>query len=212
MRWLNQNRQISELNNSLGSLKTANFESFLDSARQRFQGYSVLYRHYGNRTFLKAKLATRIKQQKWLETVLKIMTWDGTKAVGFGDGSKFSGFKGLGVGGPMAKIRRFAIKRGYSVTLVNEDYTSKNSCCCNTVVKQAKKNKNGSEFWTNLVRGHSICQRCGRSWNRDVNAAINIWKLFHDFVRGIPRESRFCRRGHRYNKNAENAGCALDAR
>ena len=47
------------------------------------------------------------------------------------------------------------------------------------------------------MRRHGLtrCDRCQRLWNRDVNAACNIWKLAHCALVGNPRPDYLSRAG-----------------
>ena len=43
--------------------------------------------------------------------------------------------------------------------------------------------------------GLTRCDRCQRLWNRDVNGALNIWKIAHGALVGRPRPGYLSRAG-----------------
>ena len=52
----------------------------------------------------------------------------------------------------------------------------------------------GPESYSVRLCRNTECHRT--LWNRDVNAAVNILKLFLDWVEGRPKPPEFCRDAH----------------
>lgn len=171
------------------TMKTTSLEAMCKAVRVRCKFYDVLYAHYSNRQFLKLKMEARMAEQKAIDTMLNWVTYGKTKALGIGDGSKTTGFRGTSPGGPTKKIKRYAIKSGYEIVLVNEWGTSKMSACCRGhEMKPMKRRVATGE--TEEIHGLRICKKCGRTWDRDVSAALNIFDAFYEeMVLGGPRPS-----------------------
>ena len=167
---------------STTSLKTANFEAVLAGLHLRLRVYDVLRAFYNNTQYQKLKVEARIAAQKTDDRLLDFISHDRTKVIGFGDGSKMTGFRGLSPGGPMKKLKRMAVKKGYSITMVNEAYTSKRASCCRgedlRPMKRPTRDQDGV-MRVKDVHGLRTCPKCKRTWNRDFTAAINIWDIFY---------------------------------
>ncbi len=153
---------IQNIENELGSLRTASYPKLIEAVQNRWQHFVQLYANYSKPSFLKAKARARMFKQRAEDKVINLITWEGKKAVGFGDGSRFSGLRGLSSGAPMARIRRKALKKRNSITLVDEFRTSKLGCCCNVRVTHPKKRRYGPATNDNTRNGVSICTRCDK--------------------------------------------------
>jgi hypothetical protein len=46
--------------------------------------------------------------------------------------------------------------------------------------------------YPNKIHGITICNKCGKTWCRDKNAAINIWTIAMVQIRGKPRPAHLC--------------------
>src|SRR6185503_19538326 len=114
----------------LPSLKVASVDALILALEPRIEHYDQLYSIYANRQVAKRKFFARTKTESAMDTMINAMSSNGEREIGWGDCSKTSGFRGLTPGGPVKKIRRRAVARGASVTLVNEHRTSKSSLCC----------------------------------------------------------------------------------
>ena len=79
-------------------------------------------------------------------------------------------------------------KAGYGVYLVDEFRTS---CRCSACGGECKIRvcENPRPFRTGSVLRHGLvsCETCSRLWNRDTNAASNIWKIAKSAIRGEAR-------------------------
>ena len=100
------------------------------------------------------------------------------------------------------------LNAGFLVYLIDEFLTSKKCCVCQGVGKvginenfRKCPNPNPTlNHWTGERRkvierwGLVRCTKCGRLWNRDVNAATNIWMIAYCEIHGQPRPRHLCRR------------------
>jgi transposase len=175
------------------SLKTPEWETLAHAIRTRSGIYPRLYQYYNNKQFLKLKAEARMAARKTIDSLIHWITWGGSKPIGWGDGSKNTGFRGTSPGGPLKKIRRHAVKKGYNVTLVNEYRTSKSSPCCvgHDMARMIGPKKDGSR---GPVHGVSICQGCGKTWDRDFAASVNIFDCFYNTQVNVGERPFYLRR------------------
>ena len=73
-------------------------------------------------------------------------------------------------------------RAGYHVYLINEFRTSKMCSNCSHADGQLEKFRdvvNPRPNRNNIIKRHGLlrCRRCWTMWNRDVNAANNMWKI-----------------------------------
>jgi hypothetical protein len=90
----------------------------------------------------------------------------------------------------MAKgFRTLFRKAGYGVYLVDEFRTSCRCSACSGECKTFRWCENPRPFRTGSVLRHGLvkCKTCSRLWNRDTNAASNIWKIAVSAIRGESR-------------------------
>jgi hypothetical protein len=80
-------------------------------------------------------------------------------------------------------------KAGYGVYLVDEFRTSCRCSACSGECKTFRWCENPRPFRTGSVLRHGLvkCKTCSRLWNRDTNAASNIWKIAASAIRGEER-------------------------
>ena len=85
-------------------------------------------------------------------------------------------------------------KAGYGVYLVDEFRTSCRCSACGGECKTFRVCENPRPYRTGSVLRHSVlrhglvsCVTCSRLWNRDTNAASNIWKIAKSAIRGEAR-------------------------
>ena len=79
-------------------------------------------------------------------------------------------------------MRKVFEKAGYNVYLIDEFRTSKQCSNCSNVDAQCEKFRqveNPRPWRDGKILRHGLvrCTTCWTMWNRDVNAAINIWKI-----------------------------------
>jgi hypothetical protein len=169
----------------------ANFQSFAAGVRARVGVYDELYKIYSNRQFQKYKFAARRATQRTMDGLLERISEGGVKALAWGDCSRTTGIRGTQPGGPVKKLRRHAVKKGYKVFMVNEAYTTKRSVCCPN--GDHPTNGNWRDNRGVKVHGILVCNDCGRLWNRDKVGSINIYDIAVAVVNNEPRPARFVR-------------------
>ena len=195
-RLLKRNKDVQVALNELAenTAKTHNFNDLCQAFRVRIDNYDLIYNCFANKQFMKLKAEARMAEQRTMDNLVNWISYGKTKAVGIGDCSRTHNFKGRSPSGPSKKIRRYFVKKGVNTTLVNEAYTSKRSCCCRgedlKPVKGKKKIKDKErknddldsaiEYKTVAIHGLRFCPRCGKTWDRDFSAAINIFDVFYN--------------------------------
>lgn len=172
---------------SANSLKTSNLQALRERILVHCHIYGTIYDVFSNHQYQKLKVTARMKEKRTIDEMIHWITWGGKKPLGIGDGSKTSGLKGTTPGGPIRKLRRHAIKRGYEWNLVKEHYTSKRSGCCAGADVKPMKNACGDD-----IHGVRICKRCGKTCDRDLNSGFQIFHIYYkDQVRGEGRPVQY---------------------
>lgn len=183
------------------SLKGSCLFNFKVAASQHVAIYDGTYAIWSRRRYLKVKFAARRHALAAFQVLADRISYDNTCAVGFGDCSKTTGFKGLSPGAPLGKFKRWMVKRNYNITEIDEFRTTKSSVCCpgsDTKSMRHGRPPDAADFgkphWTNTIHGILICTKCGTNWNRDKAASINIRDIFViQYVRHQQRPDRFSR-------------------
>ena len=132
-------------------------------------------------------------EQQAIDDILNWISYGKSKPVGIGDWSGKTGFRGVSPRAPIQKIKRHGIRCGYKLVSVKENYTSKMSSCCRGHAMKPSKGKDadGNEV---EIHGLRVCTHCGKTWNRDFNAAINIFDIFYNsMVKGQNRPPHLTR-------------------
>eukprot|EP00835_Amoeboradix_gromovi_P005662 NODE_556_length_6708_cov_0.674837.p3 type:complete len:135 gc:universal NODE_556_length_6708_cov_0.674837:5168-4764(-) len=85
----------------------------------------------------------------------------------------------------------FFRRAGYKVYLVDEFHTSCRCSACSEhgVCSKFRECDNPRPYREGRILRHGLvkCQTCSRLWNRDVNAASNIWKIASRAIQGLAR-------------------------
>ena len=170
--------------------KTVSASKLVDSYKYQIDHGGSTERAYFDSTmwFQKQKMKKYVKTQKALETVVeKVLGVKNKKTqrgiiVAYGDGDMSSNMRGVS---PLLSTAFYKkMKSSATVQLVSEFRTSKLCSCCEHELTK------GDSFRV-LRCNNSQCIRT--FWNRDINAAINILKLFlHSCSTGtrLPKFSR----------------------
>lgn len=189
--------ELHEIEAQIGSLHTGYLGRLLRAIIPRIQNFARCFQIWSQKHFLRAKAASRIKFNKARDNFLEKLTAKNTKSIGWGDGSRLNNIPGCSQGAPHAKIRRHAVRKGYSITFVDEYRTSITSCCCWARVEHPRlPNPVDPEHpnnWRNFDRSISICTACGLHIPRDINAAHNIFDIYWCKVNGLVRPEVFQR-------------------
>jgi hypothetical protein len=112
------------------------------------------------------------------ETVISIGDWAQKQNARFHEPVKGKGFRKL--------FRR----AGYKVYLVDEFNTSRRcSGCEDGICSTFRECDNPKPYRNGRILRHGLvkCNTCTRLWNRDTNAASNIWKIAREAIGGRPR-------------------------
>jgi hypothetical protein len=134
---------------------------------------------YMRRQIIEARLLLRFKKLFGgpEESIVAIGDFDQRKHRKFKEPVKGKGFRTL--------FR----KAGYGVYLVDEFRTSCRCSACGGECKTFRVCENPRPYRTGSVLRHGLvkCNTCSRLWNRDTNAASNIWKIAVRAIRGEAR-------------------------
>jgi transposase len=88
-------------------------------------------------------------------------------------------------------FRKLFRDAGYSVFLIDEYGTSKRCSACHQhgILEKFMEVENPRPWRSGKILCHGLlkCQQCKRIWNRDVNAATNIWRIGSEFLAGRNR-------------------------
>jgi len=187
------------------TLKTVDPVAFRRAIVARRDSYAALYAFQNNKRFKKLKFAMRQRTQRAIEQLVEYISWGGAAVCVIGDCAKTTGFRGCTPGGPVKRIKRLMVQKGLRVVEEKEAYSTKSSVCCHGAQNSCMKNghsvhdyKNGKFLETpakmpRKVHGILVCQRCKRTWNRDVVGAVNILDIYLARMNGQPRPERFTR-------------------
>jgi len=96
-------------------------------------------------------------------------------------------------------LRSMFRKHGFTILLVDEFRTSKMCSSCShegSVCEKFRWIDNPRPYRVGRILCHGLvkCNTCSRLWNRDVNAACNIWKIAHCAINGVERPLHLQRR------------------
>ena len=89
-------------------------------------------------------------------------------------------------------FRSLFTRAGYKAFLVDEYRTSRRCSACGDnigICSTFRMCDNPRPFRVGRIVRHGLvkCQTCSRLWNRDVNAASNIWKIATRAIHGLDR-------------------------
>jgi hypothetical protein len=136
---------------------------------------------YSRRQITEARMLSRFEKLfgSPQEAVICIGDWEQKQHRRFKEPVKGKGF------------RTFFRKAGYKVYLVDEFRTSCRCSACSEhgVCSTFRECDNPRPYRDGRILRHGLvkCSTCSRLWNRDVNAASNIWKIAQNAIRGLAR-------------------------
>jgi len=187
------------------TLKTTDPVAFRLAINARRNAYATLYTFYNNKRLKRLKFAMRKREQQTIEQLIDYISWGGEVVNVFGDCSKTTGFRSSTPGGPLKKIQRLMVKKGLRVVEEKEAYSTKSSVCCHGHLNKEMKCGQSPETFKKgkykgcpnkkprKVHGILVCQKCKRTWNRDVVGATNILDIYLARMEGHQRPERFTR-------------------
>ena len=194
---------------------------FNECVLARRDAYATLYAFQTNKRFKKLKFAMRQREDRAIEQLIDYISYGGTVVTAIGDCSKTTGFKSSTPGGPLKVIQRRMVKKGLPVVQVKEAYSTKSSICCHGHENKCMHNGIGPDAYKggkfkdspkkvpHKIHGILVCQKCKRTWNRDVVGAINILDIYLADMEGQSRPHRFT---HSYWKNQNLSDLQLQGR
>jgi transposase len=172
--------------------KTTDFERFKAYVAKKNKLNRRLAPFYNEYIFRKLKLGGYIRRQiteaRLLKRFEKLFGSGEETIIAIGDFEqrqhrKFKEpIKGKG-------FRTLFRKAGYNVYLVDEFRTSCRCSACHGECKTFRECENPRPFRSGSILRHGLvkCRTCSRLWNRDTNAASNIWKVAMSAIRGEER-------------------------
>jgi hypothetical protein len=202
-------QSIEDLERALShhNSKTLNLNNFLDYCRAKniYNQKAGPY-FYHDMKHRKRQFTSFIDKQKCdaklVKSIKKTFGKPKNCVIAWGDWNE-RGFRGY---------RRLLRKAGYSVFMVREFRTSLMCSECSHENAKCRKfrrvkyprpsknrnaNRNRQDRYAKVVcHGLLRCTTCKRLWNRDINAAINIWKTARNALDGNPRPPYLCRQPH----------------
>ena len=207
-------KETAQLVSSIPSSKVASLQSMEAHIRGYLSVLPQLLQHRAKKGFRSMRFLRYVGRQKAIEMVCDVVApKDRFVVVGFGNWNN----QGHGItrqcSGPIRDIR-MALKRRNNVCFKNiaENYTS---CRCSNCFERLINMKADSTLYKMVdgkrekevkrdTRVHKVLhcrnsvgsapsnERCGTTWNRDVNAAKNILLLLKKWISGQQRPEVFC--------------------
>lgn len=179
---------VLEAESSLPTLSTIQTSSLLDALAVHTSARPLLSRFYSDKWFLRQKFRSAILKEKVVSREAKRICPTKETVVAFGNAKFAATRRGLrpAVCGRIKKeLLRIA---GDRIADVDEFRTSKlcSHCRCTMFHSVKKQDPETGRFrpvhglfqCPNTRKG-GVCKEGRGTWNRDENAAINIWKVFH---------------------------------
>jgi hypothetical protein len=172
--------------------KTTDFAKFKAYIQKKNELNARLAPFYSAYIFRKLKLGSYMRRQiteaRLLARFKKLFGGPGETIVAIGDFEqrKHRKYKEPVKGKGFRTLFR---KAGYGVYLVDEFRTSCRCSACGGECKTFRVCENPRPYRTGSVLRHGLvkCKTCSRLWNRDTNAASNIWKIAVSAIRGEER-------------------------
>jgi transposase len=189
-------KQYREYLQSLPTLKTSNLVTFKQNVTAVLTVSDWLLQFCQNKPFRKWRFKRSIYDKKTLHTLCKRVVPDGKKTlVGFGDWSQQDGVIKKKPKAPVKKFRK-ELRNYATVVRIDEFRTSKTCSGCGH-----KEDMFHVKHWQRgycrregckkmgLFKSHEVvrCQNCMKSWQRDHNAARNMFTLLMCKVKGEER-------------------------
>ncbi|DBA74950.1 TPA: hypothetical protein ACH3X1_010296 [Trebouxia sp. C0004] len=199
--WLSQNCTLKAALEETPSAKVATVEMFTQHINYRMQHEVAALEHFGDRRHRQLRWRTFIKRQQAYSAICRSIS-AGSKdtVVAYGDASFSSSCCKGNPSTPTVSLRR---NLGYHCKVFDTDEfrTSRLCCACKTAmegmplpVTERGRRDHGPESYSVRLCRNTECHRT--LWNRDVNAAINILRLFLDWADGRAKPPEFCRDAH----------------
>ena len=207
-RW---NAETADLVASIPTDETASLWTFKLHAAAYLLCAPKLFRHRAAKGYRNMRFLRFTSKQKALEEICDLIAPpDRVTVLGFGD---WNGGAGTPIkrrcAGPLQELKRkLGGRPNVYLRMIGEFRTSRNCYNCHCMLTKMKaattraKRGGRSSRTTRVGRVHKVlhCRssqggqdRCGTTWNRDVNAAKNMLMLLMCEIRGFKRPEAFCR-------------------
>lgn len=172
---------------SENSLKTASFKVFCERLKVHAKHNSLLHRVYGSRNHARRKFKMTRLKQSFYDTIVEKIAKDKNTIVAVGSAKFATTRVGLSAN-PIAKIMK-KIQAKRRLVLTPEPFTTKRCSSCkdihcdtvSAVSQTLKTNRFGNSYYPH-IHGLRHCKTCAQTWNRDYNAARNIYFQFVSMV------------------------------
>ena len=172
------------------SLKRTSLPLLVRAVSLRLRALDEVHAFYGAKRWARLKFDVATHKQRTLDAIANKLCPTDQHTVAFGAAKFAAGMKGQKPG-PVTLVRDHLIrKKPGRVVLVDEYNTSKMCSACGERLHHPRM-ACGSQRRVCAVHGLCQCQTgCHRTWDRDANAARNIWRAFiEEYVHGSrPRE------------------------
>lgn len=178
---------VDKYNQGVQAARTSRLATYTERACYILRHISAMMTFYTARRFRSLSWNTNMERQRAIDRLCHLITGGRhDTVVAFGDGDVYSR-KGRGQGGPCETLKR-RLERVHcqqgSFVEVDEHRTSLVCSTCNGALKPAKRKRlDGTMSDVYSVR---LCTNtgCRIGWNRDVNAARNILRVFLEANQG----------------------------
>ena len=162
--------------------KVSTVQAFQQHLSYVFQRLQAGLEFYDQQRWKRLRWKAYIEKQKALHKFCKRLTGgDENTVIAFGD-AKFSSVSAGNAPGPVRLFRK-ALERGRyakAVVSIDEYRTSKVCSWCNHYKVKGMMSQRDQEGHRHEIHGVRVCPNtlCRIVWNRDLNAALNILKIF----------------------------------
>lgn len=167
-KWIKRRTDVNRIQQNMPSGKTACFEKYANYVLYMESNVDILLQFYSVHKWKRLRFKNEISKQKFEKEIVNRMTnGDNNAVVILGNGGFAHNSRGRAAT-PTKRLRRLLTMNKIRWRLIDEFRTSITCSLCEGEL--SKK----SRYWQVKVC-NDVCLTC---WNRDVNAARNIFKIF----------------------------------
>ena len=183
------------------SLKEINPTSYLEKLSSLKDFVPIIFSKWGSKKSRKSAFKQRKKKQHLYDTIVDELFPEENSVVVMGNGKIQTTMKGTTTS-PLGKITKEIIKKRRMV-FVNEAFTTKRCSWCQKSeltlkalldTQKGPQVTNSGKTYYPKIHGLRQCQHCTRTWNRDFNAARNIFFNMCSYVSTDSRRDYLCRK------------------
>ena len=164
------------------SLREIDPDKFLDQLVRYARFVPEIIATWGNENQRKNSFKRQVKKRKFYDTIVDELFPEENSIIFMGNGNIQTTMKGTSTS-PLGKLLKEIVKKRRLV-MVRESFTTKRCSCCqrsdsdlrelNNLRKGLQTTESGKHYYSK-IHGLRQCQHCARTWNRDFNAARNIF-------------------------------------